>query len=229
MSTERGLDAGLRRRLWGLGLALLLLLALTAAWRWSPLADLLRPERLVPQLRELAGRLGMPGFTALLTLALMLAVPLVLLTLVSMLALGPLWGSVGMLVAAQLAAALNYGLGRALGHELLLRLAGPRLQRLSRQLERHGLWAVIALRLVPVAPFAIVNMACSATHLRLRDMLLGTGLGMLPGTLAIALFSERILAALQSPSPTSFGLLALTLGLIAAGAWGLRRWLARSE
>ncbi|MET0517898.1 MAG: VTT domain-containing protein, partial [Burkholderiaceae bacterium] len=144
------LDASSRRRLWGLGLVLLLLLALSAAWRWSPLAEALRPEQLVPLLRELAGRLGLAACIAVLTLALVLAVPLVLLTLVGMLALGPLWGSVAIVAAALAAAALNFGLGRVLGHALLQRLAGPRLQRLSRQLERHGLWAVIGLRLVPV-------------------------------------------------------------------------------
>jgi uncharacterized membrane protein YdjX (TVP38/TMEM64 family) len=215
-----------RRRLWRVAMVLLVLLGLSAAWRWSPLSEWLRPELLVASLRSFGAWLGPLGSLMLMALALSLAVPLVLLTLVSMLALGPLWGSLCLSGAALLAATLTHLLGRALGHALLLSLAGPRLLRLSQALEARGLLAVIALRLVPVAPFAIVNMAAGATHLRLRDMLLGTAIGMLPGTLAIALFSEQILQALQSPNPTRYGLLAITAALIAAGAWGLKRWLA---
>lgn len=216
-----------RRRLWRLALVLLLLLALSAAWRWTPLGQWLQPDRLVPALRQLGEDLGPLGSLAALALALSLAVPLTPLTLVAMLALGPWWGTACLMGAALLAAALNRWMGRALGHELLLRLAGPRLRRLSEAMEARGLWAVVALRLVPAAPFAIVNMAAGATHLRLRHMLLGTAIGMLPGTLAMAWFSDQILRALQTPGPLSYALLALTVALLAAGAWGLQRWLNR--
>lgn len=216
-----------RRRLWRLALVLLLLLALSAAWRWTALGQWLQPDRLVPALRQLGEQLGPLGSLAALALALSLAVPLTPLTLVAMLALGPWWGTACLMGAALLAAALNRWMGRALGHELLLRLAGPRLRRLSEAMEARGLWAVVALRLVPAAPFAIVNMAAGATHLQLRHMLLGTAIGMLPGTLAMAWFSDQILRALQTPGPLSYALLALTVGLLAAGAWGLQRWLNR--
>jgi uncharacterized membrane protein YdjX (TVP38/TMEM64 family) len=46
--------------------------------------------------------------------------------------------------------------------------------------------AVIVIRMLPIAPFAIVNMIAGASHLRIKDFVLGTMLGMLPGTLLIA-------------------------------------------
>jgi len=217
----------LRRRLIALALLLSALLALSVAWRWSPLSEWLAPAQLIPALRGWAQTIGPGAAVAGLALALILAVPLSLLILMSLLALGPWSGSAAIIAAALLAAAFSQWLGRLLGQPLLQRLAGPRLARLSQALERRGLLAVIALRLVPVAPFAIVNMVAGSTALRLRDMLLGTAIGMLPSTLAMAFFAEQLLHAVQQPGGARYALLAGTLLLILLGAWGLRRWMKR--
>ena len=79
--------------------------------------------------------------------------------------------------------------------------------------------------MVPVAPFAIANMVAGATHIRLRDMLLGTALGMAPSTLVMAFFMQQIIAALRQPGPLAIAIVLLGLGLLVLGAWALRRWL----
>ena len=38
-----------------------------------------------------------------------------------------------------------------------------------------------AVRLVPVAPFTIVNLLAGAGHVRFRDFMIGTAVGMTPG------------------------------------------------
>ena len=219
----------LRRRLIGLACALLILLGLSAAWQWSPLREWLTPDRLIDTLHETGDAVGPWGAVLCLSLALSLAVPLGLLTLVSQLALGPWLGSACLIASALVSAILSQTLGRQLGHTLLLRMAGPKLIRISESLERRGLLAVIALRLVPAAPFAIVNMVAGTTHLRRRDMLLGSAIGMLPGTLLIALFTDQILDALRDPGPERYVLIGVVVTLFAAGAWALRRWLARGR
>ena len=93
---------------------------------------------------------------------------------------------------------------------------GERIGRLSHrgaleQLARRGVLAVIAVRLVPVAPFAIVNMIAGASHIRLRDLLLGTAVGMTPGTVAMMIFMEQIMVALKQPSAGRIWMVALTL------------------
>ncbi len=220
---------GLRSRLVILALALLVLLGLTLAWRWSPLRDWLEPEYVIDGLRQLGQRMGpliaILGFGV----ALSLAVPLILLTLVSVVAFGPWMGSLYILGGALLGAAVSHGMGKLLGHELLVRLGGTRVNLLSQSMARRGFVAVIALRLIPVAPFAIVNMVAGATHLRLRHMLLGTALGMCPGTLAIALFTDQLMLSLKQPGPGSYALLALTAALITVGMWGLRRWVGEQQ
>ena len=130
---------------------------------------------------------------------------------------------------ALLGAGASYGVGAYLGHAVLVRLAGPRINLLSQSLARRGLTAVILVRLVPVAPFAVVNMVAGASHIRLRDLVLGTAIGITPGTLAMMLFMDQITAALRAPSTGTVVLLGVTVLLLAAGAWALRCWLRKVD
>lgn len=55
---------------------------------------------------------------------------------------------------------------------------------LAKGVERNGLSYVLFVRFVPVVPFNALNYACGIVPLRLRDYVVGTFLGMLPGTMA---------------------------------------------
>ncbi|MBB4843911.1 putative membrane protein YdjX (TVP38/TMEM64 family) [Paucibacter oligotrophus] len=215
----------LRRRLLALALCLGLLLALALAWSGTPLRQSLNPELLLPRLQALGQATGPAWAVLALGLALCLAIPLTLLSLLVIAAFGPLTGFFCAMGGALLGAALSHGLGQILGHEALCRIGGPRINQISQSLGQRGLLAVIALRLVPIAPFAVVNLVAGATHIRLWQMLLGTALGMLPSTLVMAFFLNDLLQALQQASPWLYALLGLGAGLIALAGWLARRWL----
>lgn len=215
----------LRRRLLLLAAAVLAVIALAIGWTATPLRDWLDVDRVVSELRRLGEAFGPLAATLGFALAMTLAVPLTFLTLVALVAFGPWAGFACAMAGALLGAAASYGIGAFLGHAVLVRLAGPRINMLSQRMARRGLVAVILVRLVPVAPFAVVNMVAGASHIRLRDLLLGTAIGIAPGTLAMVLFVDQIAAALRAPTPLTFALLGGTVLLIIAGAWGLQRWL----
>jgi uncharacterized membrane protein YdjX (TVP38/TMEM64 family) len=221
--------ASLKRRLLVLVLALLALLALAAAWSWSPLRSWLDVDRIVAALQQLGQSFGPVAAVFGFALACAVAVPMTFLTLVTLVAFGPATGFCVSLAGAVVGAAVSYGLGVLLGREVVLGLAGPRLKTLSERLGQRGLVAVIAVRMVPIAPFAVVNMVAGATHIRLRDMLLGTAIGMTPGTLAMMFFVDQIVQAIKSPGPVTLLILALGVALIGAGLWGLRRWVRKVE
>ena len=101
------------------------------------------------------------------------------------------------------------------------------MNELSRRLGQRGLLAVIAVRVLPVAPFTVVNLVAGASHIRLRDFLLGTLIGMTPGIFAVTVFSDRLLTALRDPSPTAIATLVAVVGVIAGGAIAARGWLTR--
>jgi uncharacterized membrane protein YdjX (TVP38/TMEM64 family) len=220
--------AGLRRRLVALGVVVALLAALAVAWSWTPLRDWLDFALLADGLRQLGERFGPLAALLVFALAVATAVPLTFLTLVAVAAFGPWSGAACALPGALLGAALSYGVGMALGREAVARLAGARVNTISARLARRGLLAIVALRMVPVAPFPIVNMVAGASHISLRDLLIGTAIGMAPSTLFIMFFTERIMAAFRQPSGFGYALLGGSLLLLAAGAWGVRRWLRRA-
>src|SRR6185312_12256992 len=138
---------------------------------------------------------------------------------------GPWLGPVYTIVGATASAALTFGIGRRLGRETVRRLAGKRVNDLSRRLAKRGLLAIAFVRLLPIAPFSIVNVVAGASHIRWSDFLLGTIIGLLPGIVTTTFFVDRAIAALRHPGPDTLGLLALALTAIVALAVVLRRML----
>jgi uncharacterized membrane protein YdjX (TVP38/TMEM64 family) len=223
--SERETSASLRRKLYLLVVALLLLLGLALAWSSTPMRAWLDVDRAVESLRRFGQAFGPLAAVGGFALALTLAVPLVFLTLIALVAYGPMVGFGCAMGGALLAAAASYGVGRFLGREVVQRLGGERINRLSQRLASRGLLAVVAVRLLPVAPFAVVNMVAGASHIRLRDLMLGTLIGISPGTLAMTLFVDQITAALQHPTLLTLVLAGLTMVLIVLGLWAMQRWL----
>jgi uncharacterized membrane protein YdjX (TVP38/TMEM64 family) len=76
---------------------------------------------------------------------------------------------------------LGFAVARLLGRSAVQGLVGSRAARLEDVLRRRGLLAVIAIRLVPTGPFAMVNTACGISAVAARHYVIGTALGMLPG------------------------------------------------
>ncbi len=220
-------DSGrrLRLRLLWLALSLVALMGLALAWSWSPLRAWLDIDVVVAALQRMGRTLGPLAAVGGFALAVSLAVPLTFLTLVALAALGPWAGLACSMAGALVGVCISYGMGYMLGREALERLAGERVNLLSRRLSQRGVLAIIAVRMVPIAPFAIVNMITGASHIRLRDVLLGTAIGMTPATLVMMVFMNQLLDTLRQPSSQSFFLLLIPVFLILAGLWGVRRWL----
>lgn len=208
-----------------LGYTVLLLLGLlAAAWRWSPLSDWMNVNDLVDAVRAFGH--GPTGVLVLLGGFLVsgfLAVPITVLIVVTILAFGPLIGAPSALAGALLSAMTIFCMGRALGRYRVQRFAGRRVAHLSRRIAQRGFWAILIVRVLPIAPFSMVNLVAGATPLSLRDFLLGTALGMSPGIVLMSAFVDRLAEALRNPSPVAFGV----LGLVMAVAWSLAWYVSR--
>jgi len=216
------------RRVVAGALLLLGIAALAAAWRWTPLAEWLN----LTSLSELIGDLRQEPLAPALVLgsyvvASSIAIPITLVIIATAIVFGPLTALVYALIGSLLGGTLMFWVGRVVGQDMVHRLAGPRFTRLSRKLAQRGLLAIIAVRIIPVAPFTIVNLAAGASLVALRDFLLGTLLGMLPGTLAITLFSDRVVAVVRNPSTITVAALLAASAAILLAAFALRGWLAR--
>ena len=94
---------------------------------------------------------------------------------------------------------------------------------LRGQLRRRGFLALAVARLIPVGNFSDINLVAGSLRAPFGGFMLGNAVGVLPGILALALFTDRVARALQAPGTTNLLLLA---ALIAAMAWVLA-WLGR--
>jgi len=215
--------SGLGRGL-AIGGLLLFFLALAATWRWTELGDMLTPDRLGALVESLK---KMPASPLLVlgafVLGTVLVVPVTLMIVAVVLVFGPWLGMFYAFAGSLLGAAVTFGIGQLAGRRWVRRLAGSRLERLSRQLGRRGLLSIVAVRNIPVAPFTIVNLVAGATHIRLRDFLLGTLLGLAPGIIGISLFIDRAIAAIRDPGLGSFAILLVVLVVVVAGITLFRR------
>lgn len=215
-------------RLAGWLLALLLLGGLFAAWRWTPLSEYLNVQAVEGWAAQLAGQPAGPLIIiAAYTFATFTMFPRSLITLSAVLAFGPLNGFLYAMAGILLAALLTYTIGRTLSRDAIRRMAGPRLNQLSGELRRRGLLSVVAVRLLPVAPFIVVNMVAGATRIRVSHYSLGTAIGILPGTLTATFFGGGLSSFLQDPASINYGVLGAMVVLLLLGLLVLRAWLKR--
>jgi len=85
--------------------------------------------------------------------------------------------------AGLLAALAAFGISRLLGRSAATRLAGPRLARVDGLMARRGFAAVLAGRLLPMVPFAVLSYGAGLTGIRWAPYAAGTAVGLVPSTL----------------------------------------------
>jgi uncharacterized membrane protein YdjX (TVP38/TMEM64 family) len=89
-------------------------------------------------------------------------------------------------VASMVSALVGFAIARRLGRDAMAEVTGPRIDRVQEVLRDQGLASVVVARLTPVLPFTIVNYGAGVSAVSIRDFLLGTAVGVVPGTVAYA-------------------------------------------
>ena len=118
--------------------------------------------------------------------------PVVVLIAATAAALGPWIGAFSATAGVLASSLLLFMIGRFLGHKRLQSLLGARALRVQRRIVGKGVVAVAMIRMVPVAPFSVVNVLAGASQLRLTDFLIGTVIGMAPGIVTMAALGAQI-------------------------------------
>ena len=94
---------------------------------------------------------------------------------------GSIMGTVYANIAATIGATLAFLVTRYLLRDVVLSKFGSKLEGMNRELEQRGLGYLLFLRLVPLFPFFLINLAAGLTRLPLRTFFFGTMLGIIPG------------------------------------------------
>jgi uncharacterized membrane protein YdjX (TVP38/TMEM64 family) len=127
-----------------------------------------------------------------------------------------------------LGAAVTYAVGYFTGKDFIRRLLGEKWRKIEKTIGQTGILAIAAMRLLPVAPFTIVNVVSGAFRVPVWNYFVGSLLGLAPGILVINFFAHQFARAVREPGPTSYALLGLAVVLTVVGAIWLKRKVAKT-
>jgi uncharacterized membrane protein YdjX (TVP38/TMEM64 family) len=108
------------------------------------------------------------------------------LTVLGGLLFGAVIGSLAVIVAATIGACIVFLLARSVFGEQLARKAGGRLSGIIEGFRQDEVSYLLFLRLVPVFPFWLVNLAPALAGVRFRNFAWTTFVGIAPGSVAFA-------------------------------------------
>jgi phospholipase D1/2 len=203
---------------------IIFLIAMTLIWRFTPLADAITQD----SISNLAAQIEKLPFSPVIilfcfALASVLAFPVTLLVIASVLTFGPWWGSFYALIGAIIGSLSGFAIGNFIGKSLIEKLTGSAISRLSKRISKHGILSVITVRIIPVAPFTIINLIAGASHIKLRDFFIGTVIGLLPGIITLTLFADSLIETIKHPDLSQVMILIGVMALVVLATFGLKK------
>ena len=188
----------------------LLVLAASAA-----LYILLPPERI----RESLSALGAWAPVVYMTMFAVLPAfffPVAVLALAGGLVFGLWQGALYTFIGAVVNCSVMFWMARRWGREQIRTLIEARLdpkwqQRLSKLEGREGFVLLIVLRLIPAVPYNLINYAFGLTGMRYPAYILGSALGIIPGTFAFINIGDKAMDVTSPGFWIAIGLLILLL------------------
>lgn len=207
----------------------LLLLTVPLAWRWTSLNEWVNLKTIIEWQQSVkdyptAFYLVVGAYL----LGSLLLFPVTVLNVATVLTFGPIQGNLYALSGWLASAAMGYGIGRGTGREIVMALTRLWGRRLLEHGDRHGFLTVLAMRVVPVAPFTLVNFFFGAAKVRFWDFFLASVIGRIPGIILLTLAGLQVERFLRRPGVIGLVLLGLTLILLPLSFGRLfNRWLLR--
>lgn len=189
-------------------------LGLFAAAKYFHVQDLLR------QTLDWVGQLGPWGaiiFIGIYVVATVLFVPGSVLTLGAGAVFGVVWGSIYVSIASTLGATCAFLVGRYLARDAIARKikGNARFAAIDKAVASEG-WKIVGLtRLSPVFPFTLLNYAFGLTQVSLRDYVLASWIGMMPGTVMYVYLGSLAKAATGERTRTAGEWALYGIGLLA--------------
>ncbi len=214
----------------GLIIVFAVVAGLALLWKVTPLAHFVQPERLAKQLEDFASLAWSPLiFIAGYVVGGLVMFPVTVLGAATAIIFPPFKAIGVSFTGIMLSAALLYGLGARFLRGRARKALGPTIDRVDRALSDRGIITIAALRMIPLAPFTLVNIAVGAVGVPFRDYMLGTALGLAPGITMVCVFGRQVRAFWKDPNVTGV-LVALAVMLVWIGmSLTLQRWVSHRK
>ncbi len=158
-----------------------------------------------------------------------LGVPQFVLIAAAVVAFGPWLGFAYSWAGTMVSSLIGFWLGRRFGARLLKDFGGEGVNKFMKMIAKNGFTASFIVRLVPSAPFIVVNMAAGVTPMRLLDFVAGSALGIIPKIALTAFAGHSIVRAMNGGGGKSLLMIGLALAAWVGVGLVARAWLKRRE
>lgn len=211
--------ASRKRPTWRRALKLVILAAIffggIAVFRWTPLSDYADPQAIAGFFRGLGNPWWSPlVFVPSYALATAVGVPGTVPTLAGGAIFGVARGMLYNTIGANVGAFLAFLVARYLGRDFVARVLKGRAADLDAKIGEHGFSTILYLRLIPLVPFNALNFGAGISRVALRDYVLGSLIGMLPGTLVYTYFADALIRGTEAARKEAFLHFALAAGAL---------------
>lgn len=147
--------------------------------------------------------------------------PAGLLTAIGGAVFGPLLGTVYTVIGATGCALWEFLVARYVGREWIKKKIGHHIQKIDTHLEKHGIWTLLLIRLIPNLPYDVQNYGLGLTKIGFGSYAVGTFFGIIPGTFAFCYLGRSLFEG-------NVGKI-LIAALIIAGLILLQRWYKKKK
>lgn len=121
----------------------------------------------------------------------LIVIPTIALMVVSILAYGPIWGSLIVFVAVFTASSVGYFIGRYFGPVIVEKIIGHKSEKkVADFLEDYGFWAVFITRLNPLLSNDAISFVGGILKMGYRKFISATIIGIAPLTIFIAILGK---------------------------------------
>lgn len=175
------------------------------------------------------GPWALPAAIAGFTVLAFLGVPQVILVAAAVVAFGPWLGFAYSWIANLVSCVISFYVGRRIGARVLREHAGKGVRAFVDLIGRNGFWASLIVRLVPSAPFVVVNMAAGCTPMSVWQFVAGSAVGSAPKIALVAYAGNSAIHVLNGGGASRWIKLALVAAAWIAMALAARVWLKREE
>ncbi|SMF73941.1 TVP38/TMEM64 family protein [Pseudobacteriovorax antillogorgiicola] len=127
------------------------------------------------------------------------------------------------------AAAGGYVLGQLLSQKLLHRMLPKKLLTIGEKIKGRHILPLVLVRLTPVAPFSLVNIAAGSVKVHFGIYILGTALGILPGTVSLVFFQNSLFELISEPSAENIALFVGSVIVVLGIFYGLNQRFSQKD
>ena len=143
------------------------------------------------------------GFTALYAVLTVFMLPASILTVASGFLFGTLIGAPAVVIGATVGACALFLAAKTSLQETLKGVAGPFISKMEKEYNESPFAYLFTLRLIPVFPFAVANIAPALLGAKFRDYLITTAVGIIPGTVAYSLIGNGLRETIKDAGASS--------------------------